>query len=63
MGHLCVLLLIFLYFRKPNKHYLGGNKILPSTEGSCQVLLELFGGREHIVQQGCPSSVARQLSS
>lgn len=65
MGYFSVLLRVSLYFRQPNKHYLGGNKILPSTEGSsqtCQALLELFNRKEHTARQGRPSSVARQLS-
>lgn len=64
MGHFCVLLHVFVYFREPNKHYLGGNKILPSKEGSsqtCQGRLELSNGKELTARQGCPSSVARQL--
>lgn len=65
MGYFCVLLRVFLYFRQPNKHYFGENKILPSPEGSsqtCQALLELFNRKEHTARQGRPSSVARQLS-
>ena len=50
MDPFCFLLHLFLYLRKPNQHYFGGNKILPSVEGSsqtCQALLELFRGGEH----------------